>query len=890
MFAPVKTIRVVVADDSAPIRQRLLALLGENKSLAVVGEAEDADSTLDTVEQLEPDALVLDLAMPGGGGLAVLRALRERVHPPVVVVLSNYATAEYRAECQALGAVAFLDKSTEFTRVGEVVVTAVASKRPALAASPSLSARHVQPLLDALPSAVILLDETGTIVAVNEAWRRFVATHVPNAGATIGARYMEVAPWRESPTRDEIMAGLVEVFLGRLPAFSHLYETSLHATPHWVRIRVLRFQPNGHLQVVVLEEDVTETQMALLAARDSEQSYRALFENAADGVFVLRLPDLRFIDVNRRVCEGAGYSREELLGRSAVELIPASALQERPLDLSLLKIGEPIVTERPIARRDGSEMTLEISVTLLPDGRMLGIARDVTTRRRVERALRASEAKFAKAFYANPSPMAILQLPDGVFVHVNDSFLRTFKFGREEVTGRTGLALGIWVHPSERDGVLRKLAAGRPVESEEHEFQARDGTSIVGLFSAEVIDLGGEPHVLALMQDLTKHRELEAQLRQVQKTEALGQLTGGIAHDLNNLLTIVGANAELLAAHFTDGREVPDELSELHDAVERARTLIKKLLAFGRRSTLRLVPLDLARVVSDVGGLLRRLVPENIDLSVTLPEEAVPVLGDANAIDQVLVNLVTNARDAVGDSGAVVIMVERCGLGDCLGSEAPHASVVVSDTGRGMDEATLQRVFEPFFTTKAVGEGTGLGLAMVHGLMKQHNGQITIQSAVGRGTTVRLCFPLHAGVIPASAPRRISVEMFPVTDGQETILLVEDEESLRRVGRRVLERAGYRVLVAPDGTEALEIWDVMKDRVDLVIADSVMPRMGGLTLYRELRARTPSVRFLLVSGYPQGVAEPSAEPLNADVPFLLKPWTTEELLEKVRDVIRRPDS
>ncbi len=391
-----------------------------------------------------------------------------------------------------------------------------------------------------------------------------------------------------------------------------------------------------------------------------------------------------------------------------------------------------------------------------------------------------------------------------------------------------------------------------------------------------------------LAADVVRHERLEAQLRQSQKMEAVGQLTGGIAHDLNNVLTVVVANAELMASAVpADAPELRAELAQLHSAASRGAGMVRQLLAFSRRKPLVPGPLDLVHLVDESSGLLRRLVPENIVIRVAHEAPRQPVMGDGGAIEQVLVNLVTNARDAMPDGGTLRLETVRATLSAeraaATGVPGPgvYGCLVIADTGVGMDAATRERAFEPFFTTKEPGAGTGLGLSMVYALVQQLGGGIELASEPGAGTTITLYLPAAAGPEAAAAPDRAAT---PATlTGDETILVVEDEAAIRRATQRVLERHGYRVLLAENGEQGLDLYRRHAEEIDLVLSDLIMPRVGGRALYETLRGEGARVRFLFASGYASPETEEAAS--LAGVPHIAKPWTIGELLGKVREVL-----
>jgi len=386
----------------------------------------------------------------------------------------------------------------------------------------------------------------------------------------------------------------------------------------------------------------------------------------------------------------------------------------------------------------------------------------------------------------------------------------------------------------------------------------------------------------------TNRRALEGQLRQAQKMEAIGQLTGGIAHDFNNLLTIILSNVELVKSDVPVGEEPGPDLAEIEAAARKGAAMVRKLLAFSRTGQLELGPVELTRLVRDLSEMLRRLLPESIDVGVTAAPDCPPVLADPGAVEQILLNLATNARDAMPHGGALNIVVEPRSLDDQFrdamgdGRAGLYVCLTVSDTGAGMDATVQERLFEPFFTTKPPGVGTGLGMAMVYGLVRQHGGLVNVDSAPGRGTAVRVYFPAATRVV--AAPARPRAAPPPGVGGSETILLVEDEAGIRRVAQRALERAGYRVLTAEDGVEALDVVRVHAKEIRLVVSDVVMPRCGGPELHEAVVRAGHSIPFLFMSGYAARDAD-SAEKLDPDLPVLHKPWSVADLLGRVRQML-----
>jgi signal transduction histidine kinase len=376
-------------------------------------------------------------------------------------------------------------------------------------------------------------------------------------------------------------------------------------------------------------------------------------------------------------------------------------------------------------------------------------------------------------------------------------------------------------------------------------------------------------------------------LQGAQRVEAIGRLAGGIAHDFNNLLTVILTNAGLMETSLRSGQtDVREDLEELTAAARRGTSLVKKLLGVGRRDLLVFRPVDVAEVVRGFYPSLRRIVRPSIEMRFDADAGLPPGRADAGAVEQILMNLVANASDAMPQGGVLVIEVRRANPNRASGGDGGTAAtpellaLTVTDTGIGMDERTKDQLFEPFFTTKQTGEGTGLGLAMVYGLAKQHGGTVEVVSAPDRGTTVRVLLPVWRDEIPAAA----AAPADPDDQRAPAILVVEDEAPIRRAAQRSLERLGYRVLVAEDGESALRLFEVHAGEIHVVVSDVLMPRLSGIKLHQAVQRLRPGTRFIFTSGYAAADLPPE-HGMDPRVPFLSKPWTLEELAAKVREVI-----
>ncbi|MEO8294905.1 MAG: ATP-binding protein [Gemmatimonadota bacterium] len=492
------------------------------------------------------------------------------------------------------------------------------------------------------------------------------------------------------------------------------------------------------------------------------------------------------------------------------------------------------------------------------------------------------ETGFQQLFTSTGAVILIADSETGQIVDANPSAERFYGRPRGELIGELLSALEVTPPAG--------IASAAFTMTDEHSafvgyrHHTASGERDVAINST-VVSAGSRQLKFLLIHDVTERRALENQLRQAQKMEAVGQLTGGIAHDLNNILTVVLADADLIGQELPDFQgDIRDDLDDLRAAARRGASMIRKLLSFSRSANIAPVIGDLGNLVGGIIPTLRRLLPENIDITAS-DRGAGLIRVDQGSLEQIILNLATNARDAMKQGGTLTIETGREALAPTPGrpwlTAGVYAYLKAQDTGTGMDERTRAKAFEPFFTTKPPTEGSGLGLAMIYGLVKQHEGYVVLDSAPGEGTAVTLYLPL--------APEGLAAESVSIRPGDlgsgggETILLVEDEEALRRAGHRILEKLGYTVLGAPNGQRALEILEAEGDRIDLVISDMIMPRLGGRALYEIARVRRGDIKFLFTSGY-AAVGGGEGTPLP-DVPFIQKPWTYDELSRKVREVL-----
>ncbi|MFO1501125.1 MAG: response regulator [Verrucomicrobiota bacterium] len=518
------------------------------------------------------------------------------------------------------------------------------------------------------------------------------------------------------------------------------------------------------------------------------------------------------------------------------------------------------------------------------------LEREVQRRATVESALRASEERFRKAFETASVALSIRQAATGRFLDVNQSFVSLTGYGKEELIGATPEELNVVLPTHPWTEISARLEAGLKVQNVEMDLRAKDGKVRQTIVSVEVLILEDQPCQIAALLDVTDQRRLEAQLRQAQKMEAVGRLSAGIAHDFNNLLTVIHGYASLQLAKSSLDRDVAKAFNQVKLASERAATLTRQLLMFSRKQVVQRKPLDVGALLGRMQSMLSRVVGETIRLECTCNPASIAVPADESSLEQVVMNLVVNARDAMPNGGCVRLNAELTTV-TAAHAGAPDARpgqfvrLAVTDTGTGMDPETLSRLFEPFYTTKPVGRGTGLGLATVEGIIKQHEGWIEVQSQLGQGTTFHVYLPTaqERSKPEPSAPKAITSN--PAASNGEVVLVAEDEPNVREYVTAVLSSNGYRVVSASTGLEALAQYEQHRHTTRLLLTDMVMPDgMGGGMLARKLLQLNPALRVIYTSGYsPEAVANGAS--LTEGLNFLSKPFSREGLLNAVQNAL-----
>jgi len=594
-----------------------------------------------------------------------------------------------------------------------------------------------------------------------------------------------------------------------------------------------------------------------------------------------------------------GRSVAEHLGKPVREVLPAIAPTLEPLLGRILETGEPAlnieVTGETPAQPGITRYWRASYFPLASDGIGAIVVED-TPRRHAERALRRSGADY-RAMVEQATYGIYRSSLEGRFLKVNPALVAMLGYDSEAEVLALELDRDVYVDAAERARNIERARTLERISGVQVQWKRRDGHHITVRLSGRVVRSEGDGAIKGfemMAEDVTEQRTLERALQQAQKMETIGRLTSGIAHDFNNLLTVILAQSNLMGKALPDATppQVRRDLEELTEAARRGAELVHRLLGFSRHETLDLRPLSVPEWIREELHTLRRLLPATIEIRCDAEPAAGVVEADSGALEQILLNLATNARDAMPDGGTLHVDVRRTRLAaedrplHAWVQPGAYVSLAVSDTGAGMDPQTQAHVFEPFFTTKPAGVGTGLGMAMVYGLVKQHHGFVHLYSEVGQGTTVKIYLRLaHEQALPATPAG--GEERLP--GGSDAILLVEDDPHLRAVAQRLFEKVGYRVFAAADGQEGLAAYRARKTGVDLVITDMVMPKISGMQLYETIRSAEPPdqrVKVLFTSGYPAADFR-QALAGDPDVAFLTKPWTASELLGQIRSLLER---
>ncbi len=575
--------------------------------------------------------------------------------------------------------------------------------------------------------------------------------------------------------------------------------------------------------------DLTERHRSEKELKESEEKYRLLVENQSDMVVKVDTSG-RFLFVSPTYCRTFGKTEDELLGRQFMPLVHEDdrALTAKAME-ALYTPPHTAYIEQQAMTKDGWRWLAWVDTAVLDeDGKVMeiiGVGRDITKRKRVEDAVRQNENKFRSLFNLSPQAIAVTDLKTGRLVDVNHKLCEVTHYAKDEIVGRRTTEVGFYSQ-KERIRFVDALKKFGQVNGLEMDFITKDGSVLKTLMFARLIDVSGESSVITIFHDITAQKRLERSLLRAQKMESIGTLSGGIAHDFNNILFPIVGMSEMLMEDFPPESETYSSAKEIFTAARRGSDLVKQILAFSRQSDHRLIPVQIQRILREVINLSR--------------EE----------------------------------------LSDPELKPGKYAEITVSDTGCGFDPSLKEKIFEPYFTTKETGKGTGLGLAVVYGIVKGHHGDIKIYSKIDRGTTVKVFLPLMESSydhLPNEIPQKVET-------GTERILLIDDEVSIAKVGKQMLERLGYKVTMCLNSPEALKAFSAEPNAFDLVVSDMAMPNMTGDRLARRLIEIRPDIPIIICTGFSEWLDEERAANIGIKG-FLLKPVVKAEIAKMIREVL-----
>ena len=746
--------------------------------------------------------------------------------------------------------------------------------------------------LDEAPSPLFSVTPQGRYTYANRALARALGKPIEDI---IRQGMWDTFP---KPEADRRFASLAEIFRTGKPSTQEGVVPNTDGSARYFSTAIAPIQDatGATVSVICAATDITDRKRAEDASKESRERYRSLSEASFEAIFISE--NAVCVDQNGSAEQMFGYALSEALGRHGTEWL---APPDRDLAMRNMLSGSEQPYEVTALRKDGTTFPAQLRGKKMNiEGRNVRVTSlsDITERKRAEATLRQSEERY-RALIEWLSE-TILVHRSGKVVYANPAAVKLF--GASTAADLLGKPILDLVHPDFHERVKARVAIaaqGTGSTSLEQRFLRLDGTPIDVEVQGERMTFDGVPAIYAVIRDVTeRHRadatraQLEAQLQQSQKMESVGRLAGGVAHDFNNMLAVILGNVELAMQQVQPGGPVHADLNEIRTAATRSADLTRQLLAFARKQVISPKILDVNATLSGLLGMLRRLIGEDITLTWTPAPDLWPVRVDPSQIDQILVNLCVNARDAISGVGKVTVETHNRTLDEAYCADhagvvpGEYVLIVVSDDGCGMDQETLASAFEPFFTTKEMGKGTGLGLAMVFGAVQQNHGFINVYSEPGLGTTFTIHLPRHQAKAHPPTP---TADLTPATRGHETILLVEDEPAILKLTTRLLEASGYTVLAAGTPGEALRLANEHPGAIDLLLTDVVMPEMNGRDLARNLLSIYPSMKRLFTSGYTANVIAHHGV-LDGGVNFLQKPFSAATLAAAVRAAIEPANS
>ena len=644
--------------------------------------------------------------------------------------------------------------------------------------------------------------------------------------------------------------------------------------------------------IVIYNEVINERKKIEETLRKSEQLLSTHLLNTPIGAISWDL-NFKTVEWNPAAETIFGYTKDEALSKHAAELILPEDMKEL-VDV----IFQDLISEKGGTRstnenitKGGRRIICDWYNTALKDadGKVIGIASfvsDITERVQANEGLRKSEEKFRTLFHTSPNAITLTSAENGVYIDVNDGFTKMLGYSKEDVIGKTSAELNIWNDFKDRELLASGLKKYGLVDDLEADFKGKNGQIKSGIMSAHLLNIENKNIIFAITRNVTEQRKLESQLQQSQRMESIGTLAGGIAHDFNNILSPIVGYTEMVLLDTPEDSPVRDSLNQVYTSALRAKDLVNQILTFSRQDSSELMLMKMQPIVKEALKLIRSTISTTIEIIQDINPDCGVVKADPTQIHQIVMNLATNAYHAMEETGGELkVSLKEVELGeyDIITPDMTpgvYACLIVADTGVGMDKILTNKIFDPFFTTKEVGKGTGMGLSVVHGIVISMGGTIHVYSEPGKGTQFHVYLP----VIKSAAEKPKIQTQVPIQGGTEHLLLVDDEEAILSMEKRMLERLGYQVTSRTSSLEALEAFRSNPDKFDMVITDMAMPNMPGDKLSVELIKIRPDIPVLLCTGFSEAMSVEKAASLGIKG-FLLKPIIMKDLAQKIREVL-----
>ena len=855
--------------------------------------AASGEEALEKLSGDQIDLVLLDVIMPGMSGfevLAKLRADRKAQRIPVVMITAHREN-ELGVMALEAGCDDFISKPFDKHELLARVRSLLRIKH--LNDEADASREFAENIINTVREPLIALDQHLRVVTASRSFYEFFKVKpeetVGQLIYDLGNKQWDI-PW---------LRHLLETILPQKTTFDD-YEVEHDFTAIGRRIMLLNARQikrgTGKERIILLAiEDITERKRLEDLLSESETRYRRIYETASDGIVLLEKKEGKIAHANPAAMNMLCYDERECIGKHLQDIGISIDTSDFPMLMQDLRRSGIINYEDVrVKTRVGQDIYADIYMVDRAALAQCNI-RDVTERKRSDEALRESQQILEGII--NTIPVRVFwKDKDLVYLGCNTAFARDAGFADpKDIIGKDDYQMG-WRDQADlyRSDDRQVIQSGRSRFLAEEPQTTPEGNTITLLTSkVPLLDSQGEIiGVLGTYMDITDQKKLEAQLLHAQKMEAVDTLAGGIAHDFNNILHVIVGYGTLVMNKLGPGNPSKEHMHEVLIAAERAADLTKRLLVFSRKTDVDVKPLNINDLILGLQKMLVGIIRANIDFNVDLAARPLTVLADAGQLEQVLMNLATNARDAMPDGGRLTISTgveevdEEYAAAYGYGKPGRYALITVSDTGQGMDAEIQKKIFEPFFTTKGIGEGTGLGLAISYGIIKQHKGYIKVYSEPGQGTVFKIYLPVSEAA--ASSDKKTEAAA-PVKGGNETILVAEDDATLRKLATIVLESLGYRVISAVDGDDAISKFADNRERINLVLLDMIMPKKSGKEVGEAIRKIIPGMKILLASGYAMDVVK-ARELSEAGVDFISKPFQPKDLLKKVREILDREES